>query len=93
MSLQVQWTTQFKKDYKLAMKRGRNIEALDDTIRMIANETPLPQKYCDHALTGNYKGFRECHVEPDWLLVYAVEKDVLILTLFRTGTHSDLFNK
>ena len=74
MSLQVQWTTQFKKDYKLAIKRGRNIKAIDDTIRMIANETPLPQKYCDHALSGTYAGFRECHVEPDWLLVYAVEK-------------------
>ena len=93
MSLQVQWTTQFKKDYKLAAKRGRNMEALDNVIRMIANETALPQKYYDHALSGNFKGFRECHIEPDWLLVYAVEKNVLILTLFRTGTHSDLFNK
>ena len=93
MSMQVQWTTQFKKDYKLAVKRGRNIEALDDTIRMIASETPLPSKYCDHALSGNYNGFRECHVEPDWLLIYAVEKNVLTLTLSRTGTHSDLFGK
>ena len=93
MSLQVQWTTQFKKDYKLAIKRGRNIEALDDTIRMIANETPLPQKLCDHALSGNYKGFRECHIEPDWLLVYAVQKKVLTLTLMRTGTHSDIFRQ
>lgn len=93
MSLQVQWTTQFKKDYKLASKRGRNMDALDDTIRMLANEAPLPQKYCDHALSGNFKGFRECHVEPDWLLIYAVENSVLTLTLARTGTHSDLFNK
>lgn len=93
MSLQVQWTTQFKKDYKLAMKRGRDIGALDDVIRMIAAETPLPKKYSDHSLTGNFKGFRECHVEPDWLLVYAIEKNVLTLTLFRTGTHSDLFQK
>ena len=93
MSMQVQWTTQFKKDYKLAVKRGRNIEALDDTIRMIASETPLPPKYCDHVLSGNYNGFRECHVEPDWLLIYAVEKNVLTLTLSRTGTHSDLFGK
>ena len=93
MSLQVQWTTQFKKDYQSAMKRGRNIAALDDTVRMIANKMPLPQKFRDHALTGSYKGFRECHIEPDWLLVYAVEKNVLTLTLFRTGTHSDLFKK
>ena len=92
MSLQVQWTTQFKKDYKLAIKRGRNVEALDGVIRIIASETPLPQEYRDHALSGNFKGFRECHIEPDWLLVYAVSKNVLTLTLFRTGTHSDLFN-
>ena len=93
MSLQIQWTTQFKKDYKQAIKRGWNIDALDDTIRMLANEIILPRKYNDHALTGNFKGFRECHVEPDWLLVYAAEKNVLTLTLFRTGTHSDLFGK
>ena len=93
MSLQVQWTTQFKKDYKLAIKRGRNICELDDTIRMLANEIPLPQKYSDHALTGSFRGFRECHVEPDWLLIYAVEKNVLTLTLSRTGSHSDLFGK
>ncbi len=93
MNLQVQWTTQFKKDYKLAIKRGRNIELLDDVIRMIASGTLLPQKYCDHALSGNFKGFRECHIEPDWLLVYAVENDVLTLTLFRSGSHSDLFGK
>ena len=93
MSLQVQWTTQFKKDYKLAEKRGLNMDVLDDTIRMIANEAALPQKYCDHSLSGNFKGFRECHIEPNWLLIYAVEKNVLTLTLFRTGTHSDLFGK
>ena len=93
MSLQVQWTTQFKKDYKLAIKRGWDITVLDDTIRMLADEMPLPRKYSDHALTGNFKGFRECHVEPDWLLVYASEKNVLTLTLFRTGSHSDLFGK
>lgn len=93
MSLRVQWTTQFKKDYKLAIRRGYNIEAIDQVIRLIANENPLPEKYCDHALSGNFKGFRECHIEPDWLLVYAIQKNVLTLTLFRTGTHSDLFNK
>ena len=93
MSLKVQWTSQFKKDYKLAMKRGLKIEALDDTIRMLANEMTLPPKYRDHALTGDYKGFRECHIEPDWLLVYAIENHLLTLTLSRTGTHSDLFNK
>ena len=93
MSLQLQWTAQFKKDYKLALKRGRNIAALDDTIRMLADRRTLPPKFNDHALTGNFKGFRECHIEPDWLLVYAVQNNVLTLTLSRTGTHSDLFGK
>lgn len=93
MSLQVKWTSGFKKDYKLAMKRGRDIRLLDDTIRMLANQQPLPQKLCDHALTGNFRGFRECHIEPDWLLVYGVQKNVLVLTLVRTGTHSDLFGE
>ena len=93
MNLKVQWTTQFKKDYKAAIKRGRDISTLDDIIRMLSAGVCLPQKYRDHALSGNFKGFRECHIEPDWLLVYSVQKQVLTLTLFRTGTHSDLFNK
>lgn len=92
MSLQVIWTSKFKKDYKLAIKRGLNIDLLDDTIRMISANQPLPEEYCDHPLSGNWKGFRECHVAPDWLLIYKVEKNILVLTLSRTGTHSDLFN-
>lgn len=92
MSLQVIWTSKFKKDYKLAIKRGLNINLLDDAIRMLANKHPLPEEYCDHQLSGTWKGFRECHIEPDWLLIYKVEKNILVLTLSRTGTHSDLFN-
>ncbi|MGM9543292.1 MAG: type II toxin-antitoxin system YafQ family toxin [Candidatus Limivicinus sp.] len=89
----VKFTTQFKKDYKLAMKRGMKISLLDAIISELANGNPLPEKNNDHALTGNWLGHRECHVLPNWLLIYRVEGDVLVLTLSRTGTHSDLFGK
>ena len=91
--LDVIWTNQFKKDYKQAMKRHLNIDILDDIIRMLANGEQLPEKYKDHALTGNWVGHRECHIQPDWLLIYRIENDLLVLTLTRTGTHSDLFGK
>ena len=93
MSIKVVWTAQFKKDYKLAMKRGLAIDELDAVIRLLANEGQLPPKYLDHPLGGDWKGFRECHIAPDWLLIYAIEKNILVLTLARTGTHSDLFKK
>lgn len=86
-------TTQFKKDYKLAIKRGLDIRLLEKTIFALAMGIPLPEKNRDHALTGNWYGHRECHILPDWLLVYRIENDVLVLTLSRTGTHSDLFSK
>ena len=89
----VKTTTQFKKDYKLAMKRGLKISLLDDVIATLAMGEALPEKNKDHALTGNWTGHRECHIQPDWLLVYRIEDDVLVLTLARTGTHSDLFGK
>lgn len=89
----VKFTTQFKKDYKLAMKRGMKISLLDAVISELANGNPLPEKNNDHALTGNWVGHRECHVLPNWLLIYRVDGDVLVLTLSRTGTHSDLFGK
>ena len=89
----VKFTTQFKKDYKLAMNRGMKISLLDAIISELANGNPLPEKNNDHALTGNWLGHRECHVLPNWLLIYRVEGDVLVLTLSRTGTHSDLFGK
>jgi len=87
------WTNQFKKDYKLAIKRHLNIELLDDIIRKLASGEQLPEKNKDHALTSNWVGHRECHILPDWLLVYRVENDLLVLILARTGTHSDLFAK
>ena len=93
MSLNVVWTNRFKKDYKLAVKRGLAIEELDNAIRLLAKDGKLPEQYHDHPLDGDWKGFRECHIEPDWLLIYAIENNILVLTLSRTGTHSDLFNK
>ncbi len=89
----VKLTTQFKKDFKLAMKRSMKIELLEEVIAMLAMGETLPDKHKDHALTGNWVGHRECHILPDWLLIYRIEDEVLVLTLARTGTHSDLFGK
>ena len=83
-------TTQFKRDYKVVVKSGYETALLEDVIRLLCEEQPLPEKNRDHALTGNYVGFRECHIQPDWLLIYKVEQEILTLTLTRTGTHSDL---
>lgn len=91
--LKIEFTGQFKKDYKIAVKRGCNIQELTNVFTMLANEQTLPEKYRDHALeiSRNYKNMRECHIKPDWLLIYKVYADRLILELIRTGTHSDLF--
>lgn len=92
----VKWSTRFKKDYKLAMKRGYDIELLDGVIRLIAKgdqQQRLIDEYNDHELSGDWKGHRELHVQSDWLLIYYLEDDVLVLTLSRTGTHSDLFKE
>lgn len=91
MNRSVIWTSQFKRDYKQAQKRGLNIALLDECITKIATNTVLSPSYRDHELTGRWAGFRECHILPDWLLVYRLEDDDLILVLARTGTHSDLF--
>jgi mRNA interferase YafQ len=82
-------TSSFKKDYKKMQKRGKVIEKLDEVILKLAYGKKLEAKYRDHALLGYYKGRRECHLEPDWLLLYKLDKDEIILE--RTGTHSDLF--
>ncbi len=89
----VKVTTQFKKDYKLALKRHLNVELLEDVIAILAMGEALPKKYKDHDLSGDWVGHRECHIQPDWLLVYRIEDNVLVLTLSRTGTHSDLFGR
>jgi mRNA interferase YafQ len=91
MNRNIAWTAQFKRDYKLAMKRNLDISLLDECIRMIAARKELPPKFRDHELTGKWRGHRECHIQPDWLFVYRIEGDDLILTLTRTGSHSDLF--
>ena len=93
MTLKIAWTTQFKKDYKLSIKRHLNIDLLDDVIRKLARGEELPPKNRDHALSGDWVGHRECHIQPDWLLIYRIDGDVLVLTLSRTGSHSDLFGK
>lgn len=91
--LKLEFTGQFKKDYKLAKKRGCNPKKLEEVVNILCEEKPLPERYRDHALTNsrNYKDMRECHIEPDWLLVYKIYRDRLTLELIRTGTHSDLF--
>ena len=91
MSRDIVWTTQFKKDYKLAVKRKLDISLLDDVIRALSRGEALPEKNKDHGLSGKWSGHRECHILPDWLLIYRIEDNVLVLTLSRTGTHSDLF--
>lgn len=84
-------TNQFKKDLKRVRKRGKDLALLKDVIQTLREEKTLQEKYRDHPLTGNYTGFRECHIQQDWLLVYMVSKEELILTASRTGSHSDLF--
>ncbi len=86
-------TSKFRKDYRLAKKRGLDLDLLEKVIDHLLNEKPLDKKHRDHALTGNYIGFRECHIQPDWLLIYAVDQGQLVLTAARTGTHSDLFDE
>lgn len=91
MKYTIQRTSSFKKDYKLVKKRGYAIQKLAVVIAFLADGQTLPEIYSDHALTGNWSGYRECHIEPDWLLVYKRIDDKLILSLTRTGTHSDIF--
>lgn len=91
MSRDIIWTSKFKKDYKTIIKRNLDINLLDEVIRILARGDELPQQYNDHSLSGNWKGFRECHIAPDWLLIYSIEDNNLVLVLSRTGTHSDLF--
>ncbi len=93
MKRDIVWTTQFKMDYKLAVKRKLDISLLDDIIRALSRGELLPEKNKDHSLSGDWAGHRECHILPNWLLIYRIEDNVLVLTLSRTGTHSDLFGK
>ena len=86
-------TTQFKRDLKKAQKQNKNLDLLNKVLQQLADGIPLPEKNRDHALTGNYAGCRECHIQPDWLLIYEIAEDTLFLYLTRTGSHSDLFER
>ena len=87
---EVKPSSRFKKDLRLAEKRGCRIPLITEVIKTLAAGKRLPERNKDHALTGNWIGHRECHIAPDWLLIYKIENDILVLTLTRTGTHSDL---
>lgn len=89
--LTIKYHTLFKKDFKRIKKRGYDISRLEKIVELLANEVPLPEQFKDHNLSGNYNGFRECHVAPDWLFIYQVNNNELVLVLSRTGSHSDLF--
>lgn len=93
MKYNVQFTNQFKKDLKLAKKQNKNLDKLFEVIHILADGGTLDAKYRDHELTGNYKGARECHIGPDWLLIYEIQDGALVLMLYRLGTHSELFKK
>ena len=89
--LDVVLSTRFKKDLKLVKKRGYNLDLLDEVVTTLSRQELLDEKYRDHSLSGSYEGFRECHIQPDWLLIYRADEEELFLFLSRTGTHSDLF--
>jgi mRNA interferase YafQ len=93
MSYVVRQTTAFKRDYKLAIRRNLPIEKLQAVVSKLQNGEELPPANRDHALTGPWANHRECHVAPNWLLIYQIFENVLVLELTRTGTHSDLFGK
>lgn len=93
MMYTLKFTTAYKKSYKLMKKRGLDLSLLDEVVDVLHRGLTLDEKYRDHELTGSFKGFREYHIKPDWLLIYLIENDVLTLTLVDTGTHSDIFKK
>jgi mRNA interferase YafQ len=90
---ETQYTTKFKKDRKLLKKRGYDLSLLKEAVEKLANGEKLPKEYKDHALKGNRKGFRDCHIKDDWVLIYRIYKNTLILVLSETGTHSDILEK
>ena len=89
--LEIVLSNRFRKDLKQSAKRGYKLDMLNEVVELLARREQLPDKYKDHDLMGNFAGFRECHIQPDWLLVYRVHEEKLFLFLSRTGTHSDLF--
>ena len=90
---EIRRTARFKRDYKAAVKRGLPVDELREVIEKLANDEPLPERCRPHMLSGDWVGHWECHIRSDWLLVYKLSDDVMVLTLVRTGTHSDLFDE
>ena len=90
---EIRYTSRFKKDYKMALRRGLPKEELRAIIEALANDEPLPERCRPHMLSGNWTGHWECHIRSDWLLIYKLSDNVMVLTLVRTGTHSDLFDE
>lgn len=88
--LKIRYSSRFKKDFKTIVKRGYDVKLLKEVLEVLVEEKTFPRKYLDHSLVGNYAEHRECHITPDWLLIYKIDKDILTLYLTRTGTHSDL---
>ena len=88
----IQFTSKMKRDVKRARKRGKDISKMTDALDWLASENQMPEKYKDHPLKGEMQGFRECHIEPDWLLIYKIDREELVLLAVGTGTHSDLFD-
>ena len=91
MKYEIETTAKFRKGLKTAIRRGLDMALIDAVVERLAAGKPLPAHNCDHTLTGNWNGYRECHIQPDWLLIYYLDDDVLVLTLTRTGSHSDLY--
>ena len=91
MKYTVRRTKKFRKELKKMLRRGADLDKLETVVNILAAGETLPPQYRDHALTGDLEGTRDCHITPDWLLLYRIENDVLVLTLTRTGSHSDLF--
>ena len=91
MKYTVRRTKKFRKELKKMLKRGADLDKLETVVNILAAGETLPPQYRDHALTGDLEGTRDCHITPDWLLLYRIENDVLVLTLTRTGSNSDLF--
>lgn len=92
MKLRIKYTNRFRKGLKLSVKRGLDLSLLEKIINQLMLRQPLEPKHKDHELKGEWQGFRECHIQPDWLLIYLIEDDILTLTLVDTGSHADLFN-
>jgi mRNA interferase YafQ len=88
-----QESTRFRRDLRRMQRRGKDLDKVKDVVRLLVADQLLPERHRDHPLVGNWSGYRECHIEPDWLLIYKIDRDEEILTLVRTGTHADLFNE